>query len=857
MTRLTPRGRLGSRPTRPRPQVELLEDRLVPATNPLANLNYVARVELDVLHHPLDGLGAALARRLDHSASPLAVLRAFEGTGAFKIALVGDAFAQVLGHGPDATGLVGGLRFLRHGGKILDLEVSLAGTDEFFVANGDTVDGFITGVYQVGLGRGPNSAEMVLGDAALTRGESRTAFARSILKGAGGLAFQADTVFVDLLRHHADGVELSGGVSLISRHGLEALIAAVLSSGEYYHLGNVHATHLVFLGQPGTQTAGVPFGVVAEAEDDLGQLDVTFNGAVTVGLGGNPAPGSLLGTQTQTATDGVVVFGPLSIQRAGSGYTLVANTPGLRGAVTGPFTVNPASADHLVFTEQPPSPATAGQGFTVQVTAEDPFGNVDTNYNGSVSLTIDPGHNPTGAKLHLGASPQPQDPQTAAADHGVATFTNVSIQTANEDASKGHYELLATSGGLQAGDSAAFDVIAAAASQLVFTQQPTQQGEQPGQVAENKAFSTEVTVEDRFNNPVTNYNGSVTVAIGNNGGATANNPQGGTLSGTKTQPVNNSTGAATFSDLSLDVPGDNYTLTATSNKLPGASATSASFNVVASSAQLVFTTQPPRTVNANGRFQVQVTVEDPSGKPITNYPDQINLALVTNGNSGKLSGTMAATPMGGVATFTVSIDQGGVGYTLSATSSDPTFGNLNMISNAIDVLDTPVITSVTDINGNPLPTITISGQGTFAYVQPGQQVILVGKNLEGADANGNPAYPTVTFTGAVLPNGSGSAQVPSGTAITGTKLTITVPAADGPITVKNRVGTSAQFTGVVTVIPDNDGDFQQRNGGPNSGTSMPFETITQDVNDDVTIAGQSFSDKDSTGGTATAPPQSN
>ena len=80
-----------------------------------------------------------------------------------------------------------------------------------------------------------------------------------------------------------------------------------------------------------------------------------------------------------------------------------------------------------------------------------------------------------------------------------------------------------------------------------------------------------VTVLDALGNRVTGFNGAVTIAIGHNGGTLT----AGTLSGTKT--VNAVNGIATFADLSIDQPGNGYTLVAT---VPNVfTAESAPFNI--------------------------------------------------------------------------------------------------------------------------------------------------------------------------------------------------------------------------------------------------------------------------------------
>lgn len=80
-----------------------------------------------------------------------------------------------------------------------------------------------------------------------------------------------------------------------------------------------------------------------------------------------------------------------------------------------------------------------------------------------------------------------------------------------------------------------------------------------------------VAVEDDLGNTMTSFTGTVTIAIGRNGGVVVP----GTLSGTTTVAVVN--GIATFSDLSIDQPGNGYTLRATASGLIGAE--SAAFNI--------------------------------------------------------------------------------------------------------------------------------------------------------------------------------------------------------------------------------------------------------------------------------------
>ena len=80
---------------------------------------------------------------------------------------------------------------------------------------------------------------------------------------------------------------------------------------------------------PASVTAGSPFGLTVQAEDSSGNLDTSFNGTVTVALANNPGGATLGGTLTVTASGGVATFSGLTLNKAASGYTLVASSSGL------------------------------------------------------------------------------------------------------------------------------------------------------------------------------------------------------------------------------------------------------------------------------------------------------------------------------------------------------------------------------------------------------------------------------------------------------------------------------------------------------------------------------------------------
>ena len=101
------------------------------------------------------------------------------------------------------------------------------------------------------------------------------------------------------------------------------------------------ATKLAFTGQPTNVAAAQPItpAVQVAVQDAVGNRVPGATDAVTVALGLNPSGGTLGGTVTVKAAQGIATFADLRIDRPGSGYTLLASAAGLSGATSTPFAV--------------------------------------------------------------------------------------------------------------------------------------------------------------------------------------------------------------------------------------------------------------------------------------------------------------------------------------------------------------------------------------------------------------------------------------------------------------------------------------------------------------------------------------
>ena len=98
--------------------------------------------------------------------------------------------------------------------------------------------------------------------------------------------------------------------------------------------------------------ASTLFTVAVTAEDANGNPDPTFTGNVTLVIGNNPVGAGVTlngGTSvTVAAVGGTATFTNLTLNKAGSGYTLQAFSGNLAVTTTGPFNVARRPATHLV-----------------------------------------------------------------------------------------------------------------------------------------------------------------------------------------------------------------------------------------------------------------------------------------------------------------------------------------------------------------------------------------------------------------------------------------------------------------------------------------------------------------------------
>src|SRR5262245_43472308 len=299
-------------------------------------------------------------------------------------------------------------------------------------------------------------------------------------------------------------------------------------------------TNLAILTDPTTATAGVSIApaVSVLALDAAGKMTPGYKGNVTVAISTNPAGGTLSGTTTVSAVDGVATFTNLKINRAGVGYQLQATASGLTPVTTAPFDITPGAAAQLVFSVEP-SPATAGAFLAPQVTAQDALGNTATAFTGAVTMAITAGTGTGGATLSGTA--------TVAAIAGVASFSGLSIDKAGAG-----YSLSATATNLTRATSASFNIVGGAAWAIAISGGDGQ----TATVGTALATAPSVFVGDQFNNPVAGE--VVTFAVTSGDGSVTGATQ-----------TTNAAGIATLGSWTLGTTAGPNTMSAASGTLAG------------------------------------------------------------------------------------------------------------------------------------------------------------------------------------------------------------------------------------------------------------------------------------------------
>jgi FKBP-type peptidyl-prolyl cis-trans isomerase 2 len=249
---------------------------------------------------------------------------------------------------------------------------------------------------------------------------------------------------------------------------------------------------------PSTATAGTSFAMTVKAIDAYGNTATGYVGSVSFSGGGNGAtlPANYTFTSGTGDDNGRHQFSGVILKIAGNQSITV--TDQADGTLTDTATVNVTPAALAGLNLAAPSSSTAGDGFSITVTAEDAYGNKVPSYTGSVAFSG--GGNgaslPADYTFTSGAS--------GTEDNGSHQFSSVVLKTAGSQTITVTDQADSSLTG-----SAVVSVSANVAKSLVLTAPPT--------VTAGSSFSVTVTAKDAYGNIANGYTGTVTFSGGGAG----------------------------------------------------------------------------------------------------------------------------------------------------------------------------------------------------------------------------------------------------------------------------------------------------------------------------------------------------
>jgi hypothetical protein len=167
---------------------------------------------------------------------------------------------------------------------------------------------------------------------------------------------------------------------------------------------------------PSPVTAGSPGGVLVTAEDAYGNVTPAYRG--TVHLTSSDPQAVLQGDHTFAAADnGRFAFGVVLLTAGTQSLTATDTADATLTGTQAGIQVNAAAAAILVVIATPTT-VTAGDPITVTVTAEDAYGNIATDYSGTVTFSS--------------SDPQAALPSDSTLTNGTGTFTVLLFSAGNQ-----------------------------------------------------------------------------------------------------------------------------------------------------------------------------------------------------------------------------------------------------------------------------------------------------------------------------------------------------------------------------------------------------------------------------------------
>ncbi len=212
----------------------------IPSPIVLPNQQFVAEVYLELLRRGANPAEIAqwvgqLERGVSRSQVVLAILDSQE----YQLTRVRELYQRLLRRTPTLAELNGWLPFLRQNGSRVALEALFYGSEEYFrVRGGNSINGYLTALYQDALNRPPDAGGATFFATFLVRGATRSQVAELVLRSTEATRFWVGRIYfanLDRLPDFSETNKLAGvldGSTSINRELAERLALAEMLGTE-------------------------------------------------------------------------------------------------------------------------------------------------------------------------------------------------------------------------------------------------------------------------------------------------------------------------------------------------------------------------------------------------------------------------------------------------------------------------------------------------------------------------------------------------------------------------------------------------------------------------------------------------
>jgi parallel beta-helix repeat protein len=209
-----------------------------PPPDPASNTTFVQQLYQDLLGRPAEDAGLTFWGGLLDGGFPRAqVVGGILGSLEYRIRVVQGLYQQLLHRAADTTGLQAFTALLGQTGNVEAVEAQIIGSDEYLLARGGgTTAGFLSALYQDGLGRDVDATGQATFTPQLTGGATRAQVAAAVFASVEYRQEQVSGYYQRFLQRSADDGGLGAFVGALGQGTSDAdIVAAILSSPEYFN----------------------------------------------------------------------------------------------------------------------------------------------------------------------------------------------------------------------------------------------------------------------------------------------------------------------------------------------------------------------------------------------------------------------------------------------------------------------------------------------------------------------------------------------------------------------------------------------------------------------------------------------